>query len=90
MSLPEYYTTSCQEYREYWGDETDPQFACKLCGEPWPQQVRIYPDHTRVCGDKHQAFHRAYRVVEELSHKLLGDQFNTLSICLKLNEEGII
>ena len=90
MNIPEYNTTNCKAYREYWGDEDDNRFACAICGEPWPNKVVVYPNHKRVCGDKHQAFHQAYKVVEELSHELLGDRFNALSVCLRLYDEGLI
>lgn len=82
MNLPEYNTTNCESYDEFWGSENDNRFACKICGEPWPNKVRIYPDHTRV--------YRAYAILQRLEHELLGDQFNALSVTLKLSEEGII
>lgn len=90
MNLPEYNTTNCEKYKEYWGTEDDNRFACALCKEPWPNKVRVYPNHTRVCGDRHAEFHRAYAILEELEHELLNDHFNALTVCLRLGEEGII
>lgn len=89
MNLPEINTNS-QLYKEYWGDEDDNRFACALCGEPWPNKVQVYPDHTRVCGDRHKSFHKAYAILERLEHELLGDDFNALSVCLELSRKGII
>lgn len=90
MTLPEYSTTNCGAFKEFWGDENDSRFACKLCGKQWPNKVRVYANHTRVCGDRHTEFHRVYEVLNELEHELLGDRFNALTVTLKLSEEGII
>ena len=90
MNILEYNTTNCEAYEDYWGDEDDNRFACEICGESWPTNVVIYPNHKRVCGDKHHTFHQAYKALNQLEHELLGDRFNALSVCLKLHEEGII
>lgn len=88
--IPEYNTTNCQEFHEYWKTDDDSPFACKICGEPWPNKVRIYHNHISICGDKHKKFHRIYAILEKLEHELLGDHFNALTVALKLNEEGML
>jgi len=90
MNLPEYNTTRCESYLKFWRYEDDNRFACRICGEPWPNKVRVYYDDTRICGDKHANFHQTYQILNELEHELLGDHFNALTITLKLSEEGII
>lgn len=88
--IPEYNTTNCNEAYDYWRTEDESRFACKVCHTPWPNKVRIYPDDTHVCRDKHVRFHQVYAVLERLEHELLGDHFNALTVALKLSEEGII
>lgn len=87
--MPEYHTTNCEAYENYWQTEDESRFLCKVCHE-WPNKVRVYSDGTHVCRDKHARFHQVYAILERLEHELLDDHFNALTVALKLSEEGII
>lgn len=91
MSLPEIDTNS-QLFTEYWETEEEIRFICPVCDKKWPEHAVYYPIDKlmRPICKKHKAFHETYRILEQLEHELLGDQFNALSVTLKLSEERII
>ncbi len=91
MSLPEY-NISADAFEEYWNTEDEARFACLVCDAMFPNDATYYwvdGVHRPVC-KKHEVFHRTYNALHELEHELLGNDFNALSVALRLSEEGII
>lgn len=93
MTLSEYNTTNCEAWKEYWETVDDAErFICPICDKMFPDDAIYYlfgKVQKPVCKG-HAVFHETYRVLNELEHELLGDDFNALSVTIKLSEEGII
>ncbi len=91
MNLPEY-DINTDSFEEYWNTEDEARFACPICDEMFPNHAKYYwinGTQRPVC-KIHKMFHRIYQVLHELEHELLNDDFNALTVTLKLSEEGII
>lgn len=89
--IPECNTNS-RLFEEYWNTEDEARFACPICDKMFPDHAKYYYINgtPRPICNEHKAFHRTHQILEGLEHELLGDDFNALTVALKLSEEGII
>ena len=91
MNLPEYNTTNCQEWEEYWDTFEDAErYICPVCGRLWPNSAVYYPGLGRPICKEHKEVHRVYKVLDAFEQENFGNRFNALSVTLKLSEEEII
>lgn len=91
MRLPEY-DINADAFEKYWNTEDEARFACPICDKMFPEDASYYfmnKVQRPVCAE-HKAFHQTVRILQELEHELLNDDFNALSVTLRLSEEGII
>lgn len=90
-NLPEY-DISADAMEEYWNTEDKTRFICPICDKMFPGDASYYfinKVQRPVCTE-HKAFHKIVHILQELEHELLNDDFNALSVTLRLSEEGII
>lgn len=95
MSLPEYNTTNCEAWQEYWAEdeiEEARRYMCPICGEPFPDPAEYHYLNSYLLGicKKHKAVHEVIRILKEFDDEVLGNDFNPVSVTLRLSEEGII
>ena len=92
MSLPEYNTPNCQAWEEHWDNFEDAErFICPVCDKLWPNTAIYYPGlGGRPICKEHKEVHRVYKILDAFEQEVFGDQFNAMTVTLKLSEEGII
>lgn len=91
MSLPEH-DINADAFEEYWNTEDEGRFACPICDKMFPRDASYYfinKIQRPIC-NTHKAFHRIVHILQELEHELLNDDFNAITVTLRLSEEGII